>query len=85
MVGQMGVMPTSYTVYSVFLTMQQATLDPRLHERLLNTRREVWLSLLLGHCSFLLAPAVQKSVLCPRRICFPVLLNSVIKSHGPSE
>ena len=35
--------------------------------------RQVWVSLLWGHCSFLLGPGAHKFVLCPPRVCFPVL------------
>ena len=42
------------------LTLQQATADPHLHQRLLDTHRQVWFSLLCGHCSFLLGPGVHK-------------------------
>ena len=35
-------------------TLQQATVDPQLCWRLPYTHRQVWLSLLWGHCSFLL-------------------------------
>ena len=44
------------------LTLQQATADPRLHQRLLDTLGQVWVSLLWGHCSFLLGPSAQGSV-----------------------
>ena len=37
-------------------TLQQATSDPRLCQRLLDTHRQVWVSLLWGHCSFFLGP-----------------------------
>ena len=38
-------------------TLQQATADPRLRQRLLDTHRQVvWVSLLWDHCSFLLGP-----------------------------
>ena len=43
-------------------TLQQATADPRLHRRLLDSHRQVWVSLLWGHCSFLLDPGAQGSV-----------------------
>ena len=36
--------------------------DPRLHRRLPDTHRQVWVSLLWGHCSFLLGPGAQGSV-----------------------
>ena len=37
----------------------------------LDTHRQVWLSLLWGHCSFLLGPGVYKVLLWPPRVCFP--------------
>ena len=36
------------TVVVSALTLRQATVDPRLHQRLLDTHRQVWLSLLLA-------------------------------------
>ena len=56
-------------------TLHQATTDPRLHGRLLDTHRQVWDSLLWGHCSFLLGlfTRVHKVLLCPPRVYFPVL------------
>ena len=38
--------------------------------RLLDTHRLVWVSLLLGHCSFLLGPGAHKLLFVPR-VCFP--------------
>ena len=42
------------------LTLQQATADPCLCRRLLNTHRLVRVILLWGHCSFILGPGVHK-------------------------
>ena len=42
------------------LTPRQATAGPRLHWRLLDTHRQVWLSLLWDHCSFPLGLDVHK-------------------------
>ena len=42
----------------MLLTLQQATVDPRLHQRLLDTHRQVWLNLLW---SLTLAYAVSAS------------------------
>ena len=51
---------------SVPPTLQQATADPCLHRRLLDTHGQVWVSLLWGHCSFILGPgsvcALQESI-----------------------
>ena len=40
-------------LHSLPLTLQQATTDPCLHQRLLDTHRQVWVSLLWDHCCFL--------------------------------
>ena len=47
--------------------------NSRLHWRLLDTHRQIWLSLLLGHCSFLLGPGTHKVFLCPQNSVSPVL------------
>ena len=52
-------------------TLQQATTDPLLHWRLLDTPRKVWFSLLWGHCSFLLGPGAHKILFVPSRSLFP--------------
>ena len=49
-------------LHSVIPILQQATTDPHLCWRLLDTPGQVWVSLLLGHCSFLLGPGAQGSV-----------------------
>ena len=49
-------------LHSVPPTLQQATSNPCLHWRLLDIHRQVWLSLLWGHCSFILGPGAQGSV-----------------------
>ena len=59
---------------SVPLTPWQATVDPRLCQRLPNTHRQAWLSLLWGHCSFLLGPGEHKVLSVPSKsLCFLVL------------
>ena len=64
MVEVMKIMVTSFkgpmhtVVHSVPPTLQQATANPRLHQRLLDSHRQVWVSLLRGHFSFLLLPGV---------------------------
>ena len=83
MVGVMQIMVTSFKrtyasmprlpglLQSVSLTLWQATVDPRLHWRLLNPHRQVWLSLLWGHCSFLLGPGAKKILFVPANsLCF---------------
>ena len=49
-------------LHSVPLALQQATTDPRFRQRLLDTHGQVWVSLLWGHCCFLLGPGAQGSV-----------------------
>ena len=41
-------------LHSLSPTLEQVTTDPRLCWRLLDTPGQVWVSLLWGHCSFLL-------------------------------
>ena len=65
-------------LYSVPLTLQLATVKPRLHWRLLDTHRQVWLSLLWGHCSFLLAPGAHKVLIVPSKSLFPQSCGSSI-------
>ena len=59
-------------LHTVPPTLQQATTVPCLHQRLLDTHRQVWVSL-LG--SLLLSPGswCTRSCLCPARVYFPVL------------
>ena len=58
-------------LHSVPPTLQQATSIPRLHWRLLDTHGQVWLSLLWGHCSFLLDPGVHTILFVPSKSLFP--------------
>ena len=58
-------------LYSVPPTRQQATVNPHLHWRLLNTHRQVLPALLWRHCSFLLAPGAHKVLLVPSKYQFP--------------
>ena len=39
--------------------------------RLLDTPRQVWVSLLWGHCSFLLGPGAHKVLFVPSKSLFP--------------
>ena len=76
MVELMKIMVTSFNrshqalLHSVALTLQQATANSHLCQRLLDTHRQVWVSLLWGHCSFLLGPGAQ---VCPPSVYFPIL------------
>ena len=58
-------------LHSVPPTLQQATTDPRLCWRLLDTHRQVWVSLLWGHCSFLLGLGAHKFLFVPSESLFP--------------
>ena len=51
-------------------TLQQATANPHLCRRLLDTHRQVWVSL-WGHCSFLLGPGAHKVLFVPSKSLFP--------------
>ena len=77
MVEVMKIMATSFkrshagTAALSTLSLQQATTDPRFCQRLLDTHGEVWVSLLLGHCSFLLGPGEHKFLFVPSKSLFP--------------
>ena len=65
---------------------KQATADPCLHCRLLDTHRQVWVSLLCGHRSFLLGSGVHKVLFVPSKCLFPQSCgSSIIKSHWPPK
>ena len=66
-------------LYSVSLTLWQATVDPHLRWRLLDTHGQVWVSLLWGHCSFLLGPGVHEILFVPCKSLFP---QSCVSSGG---
>ena len=61
-------------LHSVPPTLKQATADPHLCWRLLDTHRQVWLNLLLGHCSFVLGPSAHKVLFVPSKSLFPPVL-----------
>ena len=52
-------------------TLKQATADPRLFQRLLDTRGHVWVSFWWGHCSFLLGPGAYKLLIVHSKSLFP--------------
>ena len=58
-------------LHSMPPTLQQATTNPRLCWTLLDTHRQVWVSLLWGHCSFLLGPGMHKVLFVPTKSLFP--------------
>ena len=60
-------------------TLQQATADPCLCQRLLDIHRHVWVSVFWGHCSFLLGPGAHKVLFVPSQSLFP---QSCVSSGG---
>ena len=67
-------------LHSVPPTMQQqATANPCLCWRLLDTHSQVWVSFLWGHCSFLLGPGAYKVLFVPSKSLFP---QSCVSSGG---
>ena len=58
-------------LHSVPPTLQQATNDPCLHRRLLDSPGQVWVSVLWGPCSFLLGPVAHKVLSVPPKSLFP--------------
>ena len=78
MVEVMKIMATSFKrSYACTATLSAPTLQqpPLTHASAgdVDTPRQVWFSLFLGHCSFLLGPGAHKFLLCPIRVYFPVL------------
>ena len=78
MVEVVKIMATSFKgpmhalLHSVPPTLHQATANPHLLcQKLLDTHRQVWVSPLCGHCSFLLGPSLHKFV--PSKSVSPVL------------
>ena len=66
-------------LHSVPPTLQQATADPCLCQRLLDIHRQVWVSVFWGHCSFLLGPGAHKVLFVPTKSLFP---QSCVSSGG---
>ena len=66
-------------LHSVPLTLQQATANPRLYLRLMDAHGQVWVSLLWGHCSFLLGSGADKVLFVPSKSLFP---QSCVSSGG---
>ena len=65
-------------LHSVPPTVQHATTNPHLHQRLPDTHRQFWDSLLWDYCSFLLGPGAQGSVV-PSKSLF---CQSCVSSGG---
>ena len=84
MVEVMRIMAASFkrphaALHSVPPVLQQATTNPHLCWRLLDPPGQVWVSLLWGHCSFLLGPAAHKFLFVPSKSLFP---QSCVSSGG---
>ena len=81
----MKIMATSFKrshqalLHSVPPILKQAKVDPHFHQRLLDTPRQVWVSLLWGHCSFLLGSGANKVLFVPSKSLF---LQSRVSSGG---
>ena len=56
--------------YYTQCSLQQATTDPHLHWRLLDTHRQVWVSHLQSHCFFLLGLGAHKVLFVPSKSLF---------------
>ena len=72
--------PMHAPLHSVPPTPQQTTTDPSLHQRLLDTHGQVWVSLLWGHHSCLLGPGAHKVLVVSSKSLFP---QSCVSSGGP--
>ena len=85
MVQVMNIMATSFershacTATLSAPALQQATTDPCLHQRLLDTPGQVWVSIFWGHCSFLLGPGAHRVLFVPSQSLFP---QSCVSSGG---
>ena len=72
----------SYRPKSVPPTLQQALTNPCLCQRLWDSHKQVWVSLLWVHFSFLLGSGAHKVFFVPSKSLFPQsCASSVIKSH----
>ena len=61
---------------SVPLTLQQAVVHPRPQPETPKPHRQVWLSLLWGHLSFVLGPGAHKVLFVPSKsLSFPSLVE----------
>ena len=71
MMGPPSKGPMHTLLHSMLRTLQQATVNPHLCQRLLDTHRQVWVSLLWGHCFFLLGPGAYNVSFVPSKSLFP--------------
>ena len=58
-------------MHTLLPTLQQATTNSHFCQSLLDTHGQVWVSLLWGHCSFLLGPGAHKVLCVPSKSLFP--------------
>ena len=58
------------------LTLWKATVGTHLHQRLQDIHRQVWISLLWGHCSFLLGPGAYKILFVSSESLFPLIFEN---------
>ena len=58
-------------LHSVPPTLQQVTANPSFSQSLLGTHVQDWVSLLWGHCSFLLGPGAHKVLFGTSKSLFP--------------
>ena len=65
-------------LYSVPLSLWQATVNSHLCQRLLDTHRQVWVSLLWVVCSFLLVPGGHKVLVVLSKSLFPLSCGSSV-------
>ena len=71
---------------SVPPTLQQAPTNPHLCQRLRDTHKQVWVSLLWVHFSVLLGSGAHKVLFVPSKSLFSQsCASSVIKSHWPPK
>ena len=71
--------PMRVLLHSVPPALKLATTDPHLCWTLLDTPRQVWVSLLWGHRCFLLGPGARKVLFVPSKSPFP---QSCVSSGG---
>ena len=79
MMGPPSKGPMHTLLHSMLRTLQQATVNPHLCQRLLDPHGQVCVSLLWGHFSFLLGPSAYKVLFVPSKSLFP---QSCVSSGG---
>ena len=69
--GDLHQSPMHTLLHSVPPTLEQATTDPCLCWRFLDTQEQVWVRLFGDHYSFLLGPGAHKVLFVPSKSLFP--------------